>query len=61
MHDVVIVGGGPVGLLLAGEPGLSAVLVRPDGIVAWAAERAPDPDSFERTVTRWFAHSRGGH
>lgn len=40
---------------------LSAVLVRPDGIVAWAADRAPDPDSFERTVTRWFAHSRGGH
>ncbi|MEV0839704.1 FAD-dependent monooxygenase [Actinocatenispora sera] len=34
--------------------GLAAVLVRPDGIVAWAADRAPDPDSFVRAAARWF-------
>jgi len=30
--------------------GLTAVLVRPDGIVAWAG----DPDGFEEAVSRWF-------
>ncbi|GAB3476327.1 FAD-dependent monooxygenase [Amycolatopsis cihanbeyliensis] len=34
--------------------GFGAVLVRPDGIVAWAGDRDPDRDSFERAVTRWF-------
>ncbi|MFB9689391.1 FAD-dependent monooxygenase [Amycolatopsis plumensis] len=32
--------------------GFGAVLVRPDGIVAWAGE--PDADSFEEAVRRWF-------
>lgn len=34
--------------------GLSALLVRPDGLVAWAAEAAPDPDEAGRAVLRWF-------
>jgi 2-polyprenyl-6-methoxyphenol hydroxylase-like FAD-dependent oxidoreductase len=34
--------------------GLTAVLVRPDGIVAWAADQAPDRDAFDQAVTRWF-------
>ena len=38
--------------------GLSAVLVRPDGIVAWAADQipgeAPDREALEQAVNRWF-------
>ncbi|MEU0878278.1 FAD-dependent oxidoreductase [Lentzea sp. NPDC005914] len=34
--------------------GLGAVLIRPDGVVAWAGDRVPDQDSFERAVRRWF-------
>lgn len=34
--------------------GLSAVLVRPDGMVAWAAEAAPDADGATRAASRWF-------
>jgi 2-polyprenyl-6-methoxyphenol hydroxylase-like FAD-dependent oxidoreductase len=34
--------------------GLSAVLVRPDGVVGWASEDLPAPDELSATVTRWF-------
>ncbi|MDS0137521.1 MULTISPECIES: FAD-dependent monooxygenase [unclassified Amycolatopsis] len=34
--------------------GFGAVLVRPDGIVAWAGGREPDVGSFEEAVRRWF-------
>ena len=34
--------------------GLSAVLVRPDGIVAWATEAAPDQEEVAQAATRWF-------
>jgi 2-polyprenyl-6-methoxyphenol hydroxylase-like FAD-dependent oxidoreductase len=34
--------------------GLSAVLVRPDGIVAWAADGAPDPTGLRKAAARWF-------
>jgi 2-polyprenyl-6-methoxyphenol hydroxylase-like FAD-dependent oxidoreductase len=34
--------------------GLGAVLVRPDGTVAWAGDRVPDRDAFERAAGRWF-------
>lgn len=34
--------------------GLSAVLVRPDGVVAWAAEAAPDPEQAVQAASRWF-------
>ncbi|MFJ9822124.1 FAD-dependent oxidoreductase [Streptomyces sp. NPDC101151] len=34
--------------------GLGAVLVRPDGIVAWAGDRRPDREAFERAAGHWF-------
>jgi 2-polyprenyl-6-methoxyphenol hydroxylase-like FAD-dependent oxidoreductase len=34
--------------------GLGAVLVRPDGVVAWIAESAPDPDQAAGALSRWF-------
>ncbi|MFF5212270.1 FAD-dependent monooxygenase [Streptosporangium sp. NPDC000396] len=34
--------------------GLGAVLVRPDGIVAWAGDRDPDREAFERAASHWF-------
>ncbi|MFJ4658525.1 FAD-dependent oxidoreductase [Nocardia sp. NPDC088792] len=34
--------------------GLAAVLVRPDGTVAWAADGGPDREAFEQVAGRWF-------
>ena len=34
--------------------GLSAALIRPDGIVAWAADNDPDGSELQRAATRWF-------
>ncbi|GLX19546.1 FAD-dependent oxidoreductase [Streptomyces lavendulae] len=34
--------------------GSGAVLVRPDGVVAWAGERHPDREGCEQAVRRWF-------
>ena len=34
--------------------GLSAVLVRPDGIVAWASDHDPDHGELRRAAARWF-------
>ncbi|MFF2554011.1 FAD-dependent monooxygenase [Nocardia sp. NPDC058058] len=34
--------------------GLAAVLIRPDGIVAWACDDDIDPTAFEHAATRWF-------
>ncbi|BCJ56081.1 FAD-dependent oxidoreductase [Actinoplanes sp. NBRC 14428] len=39
--------------------GRGAVLIRPDGVVAWAGERDPDPAAFARAATRWFGPARG--
>ncbi|MGW2918293.1 FAD-dependent oxidoreductase [Streptomyces angustmyceticus] len=36
--------------------GLGAVLVRPDGVVAWAGERTPDRAAFEEAAGEWFGH-----
>jgi len=38
--------------------GLSALLVRPDGIVAWAADRSSNEYALEQAATRWFGKSR---
>jgi len=34
--------------------GLSAVLARPDGIIAWAAEAVPDHEEVAEAASRWF-------
>jgi hypothetical protein len=34
--------------------GLSAVLIRPDGIVAWAADTDPDGSELKKAAARWF-------
>ncbi len=35
--------------------GLSALLVRPDGFVAWASDTTPRPEEVTRAAARWFA------
>lgn len=34
--------------------GLSTVLIRPDGIVAWASDNTPDSNELQQTIDRWF-------
>ncbi|CAL9399126.1 FAD-dependent oxidoreductase [Streptomyces sp. enrichment culture] len=34
--------------------GFGALLVRPDGVVAWAREHTPDTAEFETAAARWF-------
>jgi FAD binding domain len=36
--------------------GLTAVLVRPDGVVAWACEGEPDLAEAAKAASRWFLH-----
>ncbi|HTD97935.1 MAG TPA: FAD-dependent monooxygenase [Mucilaginibacter sp.] len=36
--------------------GLSAVLIRPDGFIAWACEGKPNLNSAQQAVTRWFGN-----
>jgi 2-polyprenyl-6-methoxyphenol hydroxylase-like FAD-dependent oxidoreductase len=39
--------------------GLSALLVRPDGFVAWASDATPKPEEVTQAAARWFAsHER---
>jgi hypothetical protein len=40
--------------------GLRAVLLRPDGVVAWAASRDPDSSECQRAAARWFVSSAQG-
>lgn len=35
--------------------GLSAVLLRPDGVIAWAADTNPDSGELQQAAARWFA------
>ena len=48
-YDVIIAGGGPVGLFLA-------VLVRPDGFVAWATDAVPRAEAITEALARWFGN-----
>ncbi|MEH2463764.1 aromatic-ring hydroxylase C-terminal domain-containing protein [Nostoc sp.] len=35
--------------------GLSTILIRPDGIIAWASDSEPDEQSIRQAVALWFA------
>ena len=35
--------------------GLSAILIRPDGIVAWAADSEPDLSEVGKAAAQWFS------
>jgi len=39
--------------------GLTALLVRPDGFVAWVAESEPDLNAVEESVKPWLALPSG--
>jgi len=39
--------------------GLRAVLIRPDGFVAWAADDEPDYDKLKQAVSPWFVSHSG--
>jgi 2-polyprenyl-6-methoxyphenol hydroxylase-like FAD-dependent oxidoreductase len=39
--------------------GLSALLIRPDGYVAWASERTPDVGELDEAAARWFVRGAG--
>jgi len=39
--------------------GLIALLVRPDGVVAWAGEQAADNEDVSRAAARWFGEPSG--
>jgi 2-polyprenyl-6-methoxyphenol hydroxylase-like FAD-dependent oxidoreductase len=41
--------------------GLCALLVRPDGFVAWASDTTPDPEEVTRAAARWFASREHHH
>lgn len=39
--------------------GLSTLLIRPDGVVAWAEDNAPDINELQKAAARWFTNGRG--
>lgn len=41
--------------------GVSTLLVRPDGVVAWVGETRPDIEAAARAASRWFGGGQGRH
>jgi 2-polyprenyl-6-methoxyphenol hydroxylase-like FAD-dependent oxidoreductase len=39
--------------------GLSTVLIRPDGIIAWASDNEPDRSELQKAAARWFVCNSG--
>ena len=35
---------------------LSAVLIRPDGIIAWTSDSDPDRSELQKAAARWFVY-----
>ncbi|MFF1919541.1 FAD-dependent monooxygenase [Streptomyces sp. NPDC058221] len=46
-------------VVCAGVPELSGLLVRPDGVTAWAADRLPAGDALVQALERWFGAPAG--
>jgi 2-polyprenyl-6-methoxyphenol hydroxylase-like FAD-dependent oxidoreductase len=38
---------------------VSAVLIRPDGIIAWASDNDPDRSELQKAAARWFVRNSG--
>jgi hypothetical protein len=66
---VIIAGAGPVGVFLHQHQeacdakdrlGVNAVLVRPDGVVAWVSEVVAHLEDVVRVASRWFGESESG-
>ena len=36
------------------QSGLSTILIRPDGFIAWASENEPDAGELQKVISRWF-------
>ena len=36
--------------------GVSAALIRPDGIIAWATDKDPDRNELQRAAARWLCY-----
>ncbi|MEV7595998.1 FAD-dependent monooxygenase [Kitasatospora sp. NPDC089797] len=43
-----------------GRAGLAALLVRPDGFVAWAGDSGQAPDGLDEALDRWLGAARAG-
>ncbi|KAI1099155.1 monooxygenase [Jackrogersella minutella] len=43
-----------IGMGAENQLGFSALLIRPDGVVAWVAEEKPDVDAAKSALKRWF-------
>jgi len=37
--------------------GLKAILIRPDGIIAWASDSKPDCNEVKKAAARWLVRS----
>jgi len=57
LSALILANDGPLTYLSAkakDSKGLAALLVRPDGFVAWATDSQPDLDAAERSIEHWF-------
>lgn len=39
--------------------GVSAVMIRPDGIIAWVSDNEPDYSELQKAAARWFGYNSG--
>ena len=44
-----------VSVIAKDQLGLTAALVRPDGIIAWACDSEPDYNELKKAIDLWFA------
>jgi 2-polyprenyl-6-methoxyphenol hydroxylase-like FAD-dependent oxidoreductase len=61
LHDLAKIQNGRLNYVAAqvdDSKGLTALLVRPDGFVAWVAEAEPNLGTAEQAINRWFGNVR---